>query len=125
MSHPRRHRWFRRTALGLALAAVMVVTGNALGYDDQGFNAAKGARAEADARADDKQIRIELAFEAQGDLSGYVIEVADEVVASGGSLHDPSTAALTEADAKTDDKVIALEPWTAGTGLGCELRGEC
>ena len=110
MSNPRSHRWFRRMVLGLALAAVMVVTGNALGYTDEGFSPAQGARVEAD----DKQIRIELAFKAQGGLSGYLIEVADEVVASGGSLHDPLTANLTEADAQTDDKVIALEPFTPG-----------
>jgi hypothetical protein len=41
-------------ALGLALAAAMVVTSNALGYDDQGFDAAQAARAEVDAQADDK-----------------------------------------------------------------------
>ena len=84
-------------ALGLALAAVMVMTSNALGYFDEGFNAPQGVRAESDARADDKQIRIELAFDAkaQSGLSGYRIKVADKVVASGGSLHDPSTAAVT------------------------------
>src|SRR5512145_822721 len=54
MSNPSRHRWFRRMTLGLALAAAMVVTSNALGYDDQGFDAAEAARAEADAQADDK-----------------------------------------------------------------------
>jgi hypothetical protein len=37
-------------ALGLALAAALVVTSNALGYDDQGFDAAQAARAEPDAK---------------------------------------------------------------------------
>jgi hypothetical protein len=117
MSNPRRHRWFRRTALGLALAAVMVVTGNALAYDDHGFNAAQGASAEADAQADDKFVGAGRALASLDSGSDYA---APEIVQIGYGPGGPPSA-----DARTDDEVVALEPWTPGTGLGCELRGEC
>ena len=77
MSHPRRHRWFRRTALGLALASL-------------------------------------------NSGSDYAApEIVQLGYGPGGPPGGPS------ADARTDDEVIPLEPWTPGTGVGCELRGEC
>ena len=67
----------------------------------------QGTRTAA-AQADEAQFRVEHALEAQsqGGLSGYLVEVANELVASNGSLEDPlkkdERDALTEAETQVD-----------------------
>lgn len=104
MSYHTRHRWFRRTALGLAAASaicagsvaaatsdgdpyrtdIYVRAGESQGGPDGGAVASTVLRSDR-AAADDQQFRSAHAFEAQaqGGLSGYVIGVADGLVADG------------------------------------------
>lgn len=85
------------------LSDVFVWPGESLGGPDGGPVFARGApapqveRTEAGTQMDDEQIRIEHALEAQaqGGLSGYVIEVVNTLV--------PATESLTAGDRRSTD----------------------
>lgn len=93
------------------LSDVFVRPGESLGGPDGGRIPAKdepasfGTRTESDAQMDDEQLRIEHALEAQaqGGLSGYLVEVADAIVAGDEGLE------LTGAGSSADDDQIRTE----------------
>ena len=99
MSDAKTHGSFSRMALVLVLGSVTFA----------------GSGSAADVRADDNELRVEHALEAQaqGALSGYVNEVANALVASSESPHDPLPTdrldARTGAAGKADGDEIAIE----------------
>lgn len=77
--------------LGLAAASVICAGGvSAASYGDEQLGSA-GAATEADA---DERFRIEHALEAQaqGGLSGYLVDIADALVGPAALLHDRQPA---------------------------------
>ena len=118
MSNPRRHRWFRRMTLGLALAAAMVVTSNALGYDDQGFDAAQAARAEADAQADEKVAGAGGAIATLNSASDYA---APEIVQLGyGPGGPPAAAAIHTLAGLPDRPAVSCDAGDGTWQFRCE-----